>query len=185
MNFRTCNELCFQKNLISNCSCYNTHYPSFDHPTACLNFAQINCQGQLYNKVFQQINSFCGHDCPEECESIQYSMSTSTVDFLTESYVNNLLQNTFVAEKYPGIDATTLKKSLVSFDVYYEDLQYTEIIQSPQYTIIDLISSIGGSLGLLLGASLLSLVELVELCIKTLVILCRFSKNDKVTVNKK
>lgn len=112
-------------------------------------------------------------------------MSTSTVDFLTESYVNNLLQNSFVTEKYPGIDATTLRKSLVSFDVYYEDLQYTEIVQSPQYTIIDLISSIGGSLGLLLGASLLSLVELVELCVKTLVILCRFSKNDKITVNKK
>lgn len=54
-----------------------------------------------------------------------------------------------------------LKDHMLSLNFYYEDLAYYEIVESPKYNWSDIVSSIGGSLGLCVGASLLSLVELL------------------------
>lgn len=58
---------------------------------------------------------------------------------------------------------TRLRSHMLSLNFYYENLAYYEITESPQYTWSDIVSSIGGSLGLCLGASLLSIVELLGL----------------------
>ena len=171
--YRNCYLLCYQKIIINNCSCYSPFYPSFNYTTPCLTYAQANCQGKLYNLVFDNIDQFCS-DCPEECDSIDYNVYMSTSEFPSDYYVNYLLQNSFVKTKYPNINASSLKDSLVSFDVYYEDLIYTEITQNPQYLIIDFIAAIGGSFGLLMGASLISIIEVFELCAKWIFVLCSY-----------
>lgn len=58
---------------------------------------------------------------------------------------------------------------LVSFEVFLPSLKYTVIAQKPEYIFIDLISSLGGSMGLFFGASLLSLLEQAELLINLIV----------------
>jgi hypothetical protein len=50
--------------------------------------------------------------------------------------------------------------------VYYEDLKYTLISQSPKTDTLSLISNIGGILGLLLGISFLSFIEILEIIIE-------------------
>jgi acid-sensing ion channel 5 len=44
--------------------------------------------------------------------------------------------------------------------VFYEDLRYTEIDENPAMDIVALLGSLGGNLGLFLGASVLSFTEL-------------------------
>lgn len=55
------------------------------------------------------------------------------------------------------------------------DLVYTEITQEPLFTFIDLLASIGGSTGLFLGGSLLSLLEVFE----AIVTLCKKLRTNK------
>ena len=59
--------------------------------------------------------------------------------------------------------------------VYYEDLRYTWINQQPKIQFIDLISNIGGSLGLFVGISFISFLELFEILIEIIFI---YFKND-------
>ena len=77
--------------------------------------------------------------CPLECDTFGYDISINS--HFDEEYLSS-------------------NKTVIS--VYYEDLRYTLISQNPKFDFVDLISSIGGSLGLFLGISFISFVELFE-----------------------
>jgi hypothetical protein len=96
-------------------------------------------------------------DCPEECDSIQYDISHSFTKLSTQNKVFKNLQ----IENY------------VSFAVFYESLQYTVIDQMAQMNVFDLISNIGGNLGLFIGISFLSFAELIELFVEIICIIFR------------
>jgi hypothetical protein len=56
-----------------------------------------------------------------------------------------------------------LNKNLIIIYVYYKELKYTLISQQPKTEIFDLISKIGGILGLFMGISFMSLIEILEI----------------------
>ena len=61
---------------------------------------------------------------------------------------------------YPSKDNRT------NIYIYYESLKYTKISQIPKALPFDLISNIGGILGLFVGLSFVSLFEIAELIIE-------------------
>ena len=61
------------------------------------------------------------------------------------------------------INVSSVRESVVSLNVYYNSLSYTLATESPKLNIISLLSNIGGSLGLFMGVSFLSLVEILAL----------------------
>ena len=68
------------------------------------------------------------------------------------------------------------KKHYVAINIFYTYLQYTEITEYPKTTILELISNVGVSMGVILGFNLFSIFELVEvLC----VIILRFGFKAK------
>ena len=69
------------------------------------------------------------------------------------------------------LDATTARDSFVCLRIFYESLSYTSITESPQMTIVSLLGSIGGNLGLFLGVSAFSLCEIVEVIIEIVYVL--------------
>jgi hypothetical protein len=74
------------------------------------------------------------------------------------------------------------KSSSAFFTVYYSNLQYTQISESPKTAIIDLFTQVGGALGMFVSFSVFTLFELIEigvLLLKNLFI----SPKTKVTHN--
>ena len=47
-------------------------------------------------------------------------------------------------------------------DIFYQELSFEQIEQTPAFGFLSLLSEIGGFLGLLLGASVLTLFELFD-----------------------
>ena len=47
--------------------------------------------------------------------------------------------------------------------IYFDDLSYTLVSESPKTELVDMIANVGGLLGLFMGMSLLSFVEVIEL----------------------
>ena len=74
------------------------------------------------------------------------------------------MNKSLIYSKFPDgkIDYDKLKNTVVSFRVFYDDLSYTKISQQPQISLNILISNIGGLLGLFLGVSFLTMVEILE-----------------------
>jgi hypothetical protein len=63
------------------------------------------------------------------------------------------------------------RKSFLMVNIYYKEIAYTYISESPKWNIVTLLSNFGGQLGLFIGMSLLSFLEFFDLFIKIIILL--------------
>ena len=54
------------------------------------------------------------------------------------------------------------RNNFIHLDIFYQELSYEEIEQNIAFEFLSLLSEIGGFLGLLLGASILTVCELID-----------------------
>ena len=171
-----CFELCLQKNIIKTCKCYISSFDKLNGNIPCLNNEQLDCQNKVYEKLFVEgkVIIECNQYCPLECYSISYELTSSFSSYPTRNYAKkSLLNNTIITSKFQNETLTydLLKESVLSLNIYYDKLTYTGITKDAKTELIDLISNIGGLLGLFLGISFLSFVEIIEIIIETLIIM--------------
>lgn len=169
------------------CGCH--YYHSFTDPNEPIivrdcDAADYNCTIDFSNQFRSDLDRYCGKQCPEECNSLTYELSSFSSKYHTSGYLNQLLNGTFISRKYPNMTIDELKDNIVKFRVFYPQLEYKVISQSQQYTLSDTISNLGGSMGLLLGASLISLLEIVELLLNFLFMIWAMVR-EKVAKNGK
>ena len=62
-------------------------------------------------------------------------------------------------------------------DIFYQELSYEEIEQNIAFEFLSLLSKIGGFLGLLLGASVLTVFELLDYISLSCLANCREKRN--------
>ncbi len=133
-------------------------------------YTQKHCFQLCFNQFCPNCNDFdyqktCSKQCPLECEIVTYQITDMIESFFSlpnsekEKYRNLLLNNSHVK----NITDEELFDNLIYINVYFEEIKYTEITQIPKTTPVDLASSIGGSLGLFLGMSFLSFIQLFEI----------------------
>lgn len=63
-----------------------------------------------------------------------------------------------------------LTKSTLVANLFYDDLDYSIVNEVPVITFDTLISNIGGNLGLFIGISILSIMELFEYVIQAIIL---------------
>jgi hypothetical protein len=176
-----CFSLCLQKNIMNKCNCSNTLMPIFNGTDKFCSDpnTDIVCLKNLVNS-FGDTNASadCQTACPNECESIDYGISTYRTLYPTLSYVKNLytyLQNRNISIRYVDVE-----KAVTKVNIYYKSMEYTITIQKIQTSPEDLFSNIGGTVGLYIGISILSLVEVVELGFNLVLALLTFLKSKKL-----
>jgi hypothetical protein len=180
-----CLDLCTQRFIISNCSCFDPEKENlFQNYTPCLTQTEQDCmftgrKSYYGSNLFKKCRD---EECPIECTSSDYSIGISMSDYPSREYVEFLKTDPNITRKYIEENETItfekLRESLVCVKIYFKNFQYTKISESPVYTPIDLVSNIGGQLGLFIGISVLSTVEMIEILIEILFIL--FKKKDSV-----
>lgn len=111
---------------------------------------------------FGSFPSYCNNECPQECDSEEFSFTLSTSKFPTDIYQNIVLDK---LSKSPllNFSKVNIEKDVALVKIYFDELKYTLIDQIPKMDTESLISSIGGSLGLFMGLSICSFMELLEL----------------------
>ena len=131
-----------------------------------MNDIQTKCTFSNYDDfISSNVNDLCSSMCPLECESSKLDISTSSSTFPTRSFYELYKENKYFKELFQSESITydDLRESILEVNIYYETFKYTKTGESPVSTIIDLVSNIGGTLGLFIGISLLSLVEILEI----------------------
>ncbi len=161
-----CYDLCYQRYIQNECNCFDTRF-SYTYATLpCLNLTQIDC-------LLESLSSIeflsCELDCPLECDFVTYNSQLSSLIYPNLEYYN-LLRNDSMALQHLSskfdINITShdvLREYYYSINIYYSSLKYTYISETPQTTVYDLLSSLGGSLGMFLGFSVFSLLEVFEI----------------------
>ena len=131
----------------------------------CLNSTSLECiKNQSIN--FAKVPEFrmkCDNDCPLECDWLAYEVQLSSSEYPTREVFN-------LFKKTDGINKTNLtyfdyKDNFVYLNVFYPYMRYTEIYELPKVTLADLFANIGGSMGIFLGFSVFSIIELCELLV--------------------
>jgi hypothetical protein len=203
-HFIDCYYMCFQKYLGDQCGCQDPYYDYVFYPDMKIcflylynitNITVINQELKSYYDTFSayfdtENTILQGCDCPFECEVSDYNYAfVSSSDFPTLSYyMQNFQNNSLILSKFGNetqMSYENVRKSVAMVSIYYNHLRDTQIVDSIKTQVFDLVSSIGGLLGLFLGFSFLSLIELVEIGFQSILIWVKKSAKKKILFRKK
>ena len=162
---RDCFDLLLQRNIINNCSCYDLRYSQLYNATPCLNSSQLDCAEDIYLNFWNMKTYSYSSECPLECDFVDFDFTYSASDY--DAYGLYTLLN---GVKPTNDELNSFKNKVVSINVYFSELRYTEITETPSTSLIDLLANIGGTIGLFIGISVLSFVEIVEFLMEIIII---------------
>jgi hypothetical protein len=154
-----CFDLCsnLHYNQTNPCNCLLT---SLDEETyfSCVD---NNSCWQKFNHNFQQFDK-CSQFCPLECDQYSYEINFVSNKIIGTGKINQF-NNDYIYTILPDFQTyENVSKTYYLINAYYEDLKYTSISQQPKIELFGLISNLGGILGLFIGFSFISCLELIE-----------------------
>jgi hypothetical protein len=145
---QNCFDVCFLDYNINKCGCQDLRQiVSYKDIPGCLNSTQIFCTQNSFANFYAKLTTDpCASTCPFQCDNIEYSASVTTTSFPTPAYYQVLKSHPNVLN-YFGNDASAvsyekLKAAVLHINIYYDTLSYTEITESAQLTIIDMVCNL-------------------------------------------
>jgi hypothetical protein len=160
-----CLRQCIQKEVIVKCNCTDPAFVSFfkSWPSCADTF---KCPNDYYNTLefMKYVEDICVKQCPLECYHTLYKTLTYSFHLIGENYVSLIKDRKSLVSDFVNrtLDAYTAKESVVKVNIFYDSLSFIESTESPQMTLVTLLSSMSGNLGLFLGVSFFSICEIVE-----------------------
>jgi hypothetical protein len=125
-------------------------------------------------KIFDgsSLSPECNEMCPFECKKMIFSTIHSQLNEFSNEKAQEYFEHKLLKPKYEQLNSSLsdVKQSIINLNVFYDRLSFTEITEKPSFTFVDLVSNVGGTFGLFIGISLLSLLEIVELIYEILLI---------------
>ena len=171
-----CNYLCSNLFALENslCKC-NSNLADF--ATNCHRQAYEVEETEIKKCISEYLQSFrktsqidkCINFCPEQCDSMSYSISNYVEQFPVSGKISENNKIDYGLSKFNNYEE--VNKNFAIIYVYYKNLKYTIISQDPKTETFNLVSSIGGTLGLFLGVSFLSFIEIFEILFEIIFIL--------------
>ncbi len=104
--------------------------------------------------------SECLKVCPEECDLIEFNVFQYFSYYPNDAYA---LQLQARSPLLANLSLEDVKESVILLNVNYETMVSTIVEETPAMTFPTLLGNLGGQLGLFLGMSFLSFIELFEI----------------------
>ena len=171
-----CYSLCLQSLVIEVCNCSVPLTPIYEKST---NFCTDDiCYLDLINNFEIRYPSYCEDQCPFECSYIEYSVKPYKALYPTYRYIKVL---SYFSNQH-GFNFTDdiISKAFLKVNIFYESMKITVTKQSPSLSTVAFFSNIGGTLGLCMGMSILSFVEIIELFYNFIIFSTNRCKNQSL-----
>jgi amiloride-sensitive sodium channel len=163
---QNCGLECFTNYTLQKCGCVWYHMPR-DQNTSICGPAKQECLINGAVNFMRDGDGLFKCNCMSACTEISYDVETSQAKY-------NWLENEKVVDpNYAELE--TKRFTAVSF--YYKDLQFVSSRRGELYGPAEFLASCGGLLGLCMGFSLLSLVEIIYFF--TVRLFCNVQANKK------
>ena len=145
-----CYYLCFLRYLAEGFNCsYPDLFPTSFGESCIEKVKNVPRKNEKFD-----YGQMCASYCPMECHTTVYSFQASQLDNKSSLGVNSIRLN-----------------------VDFDEFKFVRTTQFPKTTLADLISKIGGTLGLFIGLKALSFVEIFEFFVECLAVSGRKIKN--------
>ncbi|XP_071965645.1 acid-sensing ion channel 4-A-like [Antedon mediterranea] len=157
-----CWKDCIYYKTYNHCKCYLPKY-TFDHSVTPLctagNATQEQCMLEAEQKIAE--GSFIC-DCPPACKFFHKEYNEKLLESRELHCESYLMYNGIGFRHHEHFYLLYFRLNFAKVNVYYENLQYDSVQQVPTYTLLSLVSNIGGHLGLWIGMSALTFLEFLE-----------------------
>ena len=192
-HYSDCLKVCFFRLIEEKCRCHHIYmgYDQNSNLRKCLfedelfneniiNENDMICENELWFESFSHNSTIIKQcDCPFECQKSGYSYFTSFSQYPTRVHAKYLLENSELIQtqfsNHPNLSLDLLGNHLSKLVIFYDEMKESKISQEIKYHLTDLISNIGGTLSLFLGLSFLSFIEIIEIFISVMKVLCKQS----------
>ncbi|CAJ0564660.1 unnamed protein product, partial [Mesorhabditis spiculigera] len=158
-----CHRSCTQQEILGKCGCADPMYPLPNNPGVenckagdpmardCIKNTSIEIGAKIAENELRNCM------CHQPCEETNYEVTYSAARWPSGSA--NVMEcvsgDSLCLEKY--------KKNAAMVQVFYEELNYETMEESPQYSLTSILADLGGLTGLWIGASVVSLLEIGSL----------------------
>lgn len=203
-----CETECAWKYVKDQCECHSTYYVGISesgYPFCGIwnksdpvgSGVRVQCEHEqiIQIEASRHIKDSC--HCYEQCTEFNYGVTLSEslwpaarllpgfIVHVSEAAESQSKIHEFLDEIYSkSVDAKVKVNNFARINLYFKDLKVRQDKQTPSYYISKLFSDIGGTLGLWVGISLLTLTEVVVLVSNIIAMVVRY-KNNNVHPNAK
>ncbi|XP_049894907.1 acid-sensing ion channel 1B isoform X1 [Epinephelus moara] len=146
-----CRIDCETRYLVENCNCRMVHMPG-DAPY-CTPEQYKECADPALDFLVERDNDYCV--CETPCNMTRYGKEMSFVKIPSKASAKYLAKKFNKTEQY-------ISDNILVLDIYFEALNYETIEQKKAYELAGLLGDIGGQMGLFIGASILTILELFD-----------------------
>uniref|UniRef100_U3JHI0 Acid-sensing ion channel 1 n=62 Tax=Passeriformes TaxID=9126 RepID=U3JHI0_FICAL len=146
-----CRIDCETRYLVENCNCRMVHMPG-DAPY-CTPEQYKECADPALDFLVEKDNEYC--ICEMPCNMTRYGKELSMVKIPSKASAKYLAKKYNKSEQYIG-------ENILVLDIFFEALNYETIEQKKAYEVAGLLGDIGGQMGLFIGASILTVLELFD-----------------------
>ncbi|KAJ6658060.1 hypothetical protein lerEdw1_001536 [Lerista edwardsae] len=164
-----CRIDCETRYLVENCNCRMVHMPG-DAPY-CTPEQYKECADPALDFLVEKDSDYCLCEMP--CNVTRYGKELSMVKIPSKASAKYLAKKYNKSEQYIG-------ENILVLDIFFEALNYETIEQKKAYEVAGLLGDIGGQMGLFIGASMLTVLELFDYAYEVIKFrLCRRAKCQK------
>lgn len=161
---QSCFSLYYRREQSSVCNCSIDTEWEVEGLESCRTSKYTKCLTDVYNNIIYETDDFNTKvlkECPEECDYTLYSKSVLVGDYGTPAEVAiRLRSNDYLRERHPNSTWQEVRDTILLLRVFYDELKYTHQSQIAKWGLADLVSALGGTLGVFMGMSLMSLFEI-------------------------
>ncbi|XP_043910997.1 acid-sensing ion channel 2-like [Protopterus annectens] len=146
-----CRIDCETKYIVENCNCRMVYMPG-DAPY-CTPEQYKECAEPALGVLAEKDSDNCL--CRTPCNLTRYNKELSMVKIPSKTSAKYLEKKYNKSEKY-------ISDNILILDIFFEALNYETIEQKKAYEVAGLLGDIGGQMGLFIGASILTILELFD-----------------------
>ncbi|XP_078360082.1 acid-sensing ion channel 3-like [Oculina patagonica] len=175
-----CIMQCLSEFVIQKCGCHPAEYKDAKVPLCAPNDTVLCMLPAILQFGSSEEKVRCEDSCPEPCEYTDYEMSLSYAGLQRNVFIKKL--NSFLNKTENGPSSMYedfknmsnleqkeyIDENIVSLDIYFQDLSYNAIEQTPVFESWNLFATLGGYFGLFLGMSILTVLEFVDFAFRRL-----------------
>ena len=178
-NQEYCLLICEQNLINTQCNCTNELLPTFkDKLEICENETQILCMAEILDKFGETSLVFdCQAECPIECDSIEYKVTSYRALYPNEFYTNALYKH--AQAKGMNISLENIPKAFAKLNVYYQSMQYTKTVQMISIMPVSLFSNLFSTINFFTGLNIFTAVEIFELGYNLIYMFINFIKQKR------
>ncbi|NXX41339.1 ASI4A protein, partial [Tricholaema leucomelas] len=149
-----CRLQCEKEAVVRSCHCRMVHMPGEGcNESICSPNVYIECADHTLDAAVEDSQERCS--CPTPCNLTRYGKEISMVR------IPNKGSARYLARKY-NKNETYIRENFLVLDIFFEALNYEAIEQKKAYDLAGLLGDIGGQMGLFIGASILTILEILD-----------------------